>query len=40
MDEVTRTRRKMGDLPLDEKIEIAHKVLVKHVSYADISALH
>ena len=40
LDEVTRKRRKMCDLPLDEKIEIVHKVLIQHLSYPDICQLH
>ena len=40
LNEVTRNRRKMGDLPLDEKIEVVHKALIQHMSYSDISILH
>ena len=30
----------MCDLDRDEKLEITHKALIQHISYADISAIH
>jgi DNA-binding CsgD family transcriptional regulator len=39
-DAPCRRRRKLYELSLKEKLEIAHKYLIQHYSLADIAILH